>query len=108
MIRPLEYRVLVQPDRIEETDPALKRARESIPGFEMADQTSEREQMAQVHATVKAIGGNAFEDWNDERLPKVGDRVLIAKYAGVVVPGTEEDDQPLRIVNDKDLCAIID
>lgn len=108
MIRPLEYRVLVQPEKIEDTDPALKRAQESIPGFTMAEQTSEREQMAQVRATVKAIGGNAFEDWRDERLPQVGDKVLIAKYAGVVVPGTEDDSQPLRIINDKDCCALID
>ena len=103
-IKPLEYRVLVEPERIEDTDPAMRSAKEA--GLVMPDTVSEREQMAQVRATVHAVGGNAFEDWHDESLPKVGDSVLIAKYAGFTVPGTEE--QPLRVVNDKDIAAIVE
>lgn len=106
MIRPLEYRVLVQPEKIEETDPVYARAKAA--GLDIAKQTSEREQMAQVKATILALGGNAFEDWGDERLPKVGDTVLIAKYSGFMVPGDEDESERPRIINDKDVAALIE
>ena len=56
-------------------------------------------------ATFVAAGGNAFEDWHDKRLPKLGDKVLIAKYAGITVKGA--DGQEYRILNDKDISAIL-
>lgn len=104
-VQPLEYRVLVHPLKIQDTDPALKRAREL--GFELAPTTSEREQMAQVRARVVAVGGMAFSDWTDQRKPEEGDLVLIAKYAGFVVPALDEQGNELRMVSDKDIAGIL-
>lgn len=57
---------------------------------------------------VKAIGPIAFKDFNvpEENLPRVGDFVLWAKYAGVGVtdPVTNEK---LVILNDEDVLCIL-
>ena len=50
-----------------------------------------------------AIGGNAFEDWKGD-LPQVGDRVVVAKYAGL---NYVDDGATYRIINDKDIAAVI-
>lgn len=97
-IIPLEYRVLVELDPVEER---------SAGGIVIHTQDSKsREQMAQSYATVLDTGGNAFEDWKDERTPKAGDRVLITSYEGKRVDKDTEDRR--RICNDKDIVAIIE
>lgn len=103
-LQPVEYKVLIKPEAIEETDPMLSRAKSAIPGFQLASQVSEREQMAQVKGTLVAVGGNAFEGWHDP-MPKVGDTVYYAKYAGLNVPG--KDGVEYRLANDKDVSAIV-
>jgi co-chaperonin GroES (HSP10) len=50
------------------------------------------------------MGGNAFEDWQ-EPIPKVGDMIWYAKYAGYVVKG--DDGVEYRLANDKDIAAIV-
>lgn len=94
-IQPVEYRVLIKPDPVETT---------SAGGIVLTTVTQkEREQQAQVKGTLVAVGGNAFEDWNDA--PKPGDRVIIAKYAGLVTPGADGEDY--RLCNDKDVAAVL-
>jgi len=100
-IYPMEYKILVRPEDLEETDPVLKAAKEA--GIELPDNLKEREQMMQGEADLIAVGGNAFEDWNGK--PKVGDRVLIAKYAGIITNG--KDGVEYRLCNDKDVAAVI-
>lgn len=101
-IIPLEFKVLVKPSDVN-VDPALKRAKEA--GLQLPQDVLEREFMAQIHAEFIAKGGNAFEDWKDERLPRPGDKVLIAKYAGITVKGA--DGAEYRMLNDKDVSGII-
>lgn len=94
-IDPVEYKVLVLPDPVEEV---------SKGGIVLSvESVKERERMAQVKGTLVAVGGNAFEDWNSK--PEPGNRVMIAKYAGVVAPGA--DGKEYRLCNDKDICAVI-
>ncbi|MCF4166343.1 co-chaperone GroES [Zavarzinia compransoris] len=94
-IIPTEYRVLVKLDPIEE---------KTRGGIIVPDDTKERQQMAQIAGTLVAVGGNAFADWN-EPIPSVGDRVLIAKYAGDRPPIDQRE--TYAIANDKDVVAII-
>ena len=102
-IRPLGHRVLVLPDDITETDEVLKRAKDA--GLEVvADKQMEREQASQCEATVVAIGPSAWADTHDG-IPQaqVGDRVLLGKYAGILVLG--KDKKMYRLVWDLDLTA---
>lgn len=99
---PLEYKVLVLPSDFE-VDPIFKRAREQK--IALPPGVQERELAAQIVATFIAKGGSAFSDWKDERLPKMGDRVLMSKYAGITVKGA--DGVEYRMLNDKDISAII-
>ena len=101
-IQPVEYRCLVKPFAIEETDEAYKSA--IAAGIIVDRQSSDREQMAQCVALLVACGGNAFEDWKDPK-PKPGDRINIAKYAGVSVIGC--DGRGYRLCQDKDIAGIL-
>lgn len=98
---PVEYKVLVHPSEIE-VDPALMRAKKA--GIQLPQDVLDREFMAQIVATLVAVGGNAFEDWKAP-IPKPGDQVLIAKYAGVTLRGA--DGVEYRMLNDKDIAGII-
>lgn len=99
---PLEYKCIVRPEAAE-VDPAIARAKKA--GLQIPQEILEREFMAQICATFIAAGGNAFEDWKDRRLPKPGERVLMAKYAGVTIKGA--DGEEYRMLNDKDIGGII-
>jgi co-chaperonin GroES (HSP10) len=101
-ITPLEFKVLVKPSDAE-VDPVLARAKAQ--GLQLPADVLEREFAAQIVATFIAKGGNAFEDWRDEKLPAPGDTVLIAKYAGISVRGS--DGVEYRMLNDKDISGLI-
>jgi co-chaperonin GroES (HSP10) len=64
-----------------------------------------RMNMVDNRAVVVEVGPSA---WHDEPCPraKVGDRVLVTKFAGFVAKGPS-DGQTYRLVNDRDIfCAI--
>lgn len=95
-IKPVEYKVLIRLDVLKE---------KTAGGIIIPDNRLDRDQMAQTEATLEAVGGSAFEDWNEKGpIPKVGDRILVTKYAGEA-PGKDEDG--LRLCMDKDICAIL-
>lgn len=100
-IDPVEFKVLVRPSVVE-VDPALARAKAA--GLQLPPDVLERELMAQIVADLVAVGGNAFEDWKPP-IPKVGNSVLIAKYAGITIRGA--DGNEYRMLNDKDISGII-
>lgn len=95
-IIPVEYKVLIQLDAVEE---------KTAGGIIMPDDRREREEWAQTEATLLAVGGNAFEDWKDDPKPVPGDRVLVNKYAGE--RPDKDESNPHRICMDKDICAIL-
>lgn len=99
-IKPVEYRVLIKPFKIEETDPILKAAKAA--GIELPTDNKDREQMAQQRGEIIAIGGNAFSDWKPP-IPKIGDIVMFAKYSGYNI---EENGNIYRVLNDKDISVI--
>jgi chaperonin GroES len=98
-ILPIEYKVLVQPVEVDEKTKG---------GIIIPDQTKERDQYAQMQGVLVASSPHAFtyENWeNVPGKPKPGDKVLFAKYAGAVVDG--KDGKKYRLVNDKDVAAVL-
>lgn len=97
-IKPLDVRVLVHPDPVEEvTKGGIIRV------------NVEREKMAQVRGTLVAVGKNAWSEAKENpafEAPQPGARVLIAKYGGIVIEGA--DGEEYRIMNDVDVTATIE
>lgn len=99
-ILPTEYKVLISPIEVTEKTKG---------GIIIPDETKDRDQFAQMKGTLVAVSPLAFtyDDWKgqDDAKPKPGDSVLFAKYAGAVVDG--KDGKKYRIVNDKDIAAVL-
>lgn len=96
-IIPLDLRVLVLPDSAETVTKG---------GIHLPETEIDKQKMAQCKATLIAAGVNAFGEArkNPEFAPpKPGDRVLIAKYGGIVVKG--KDGVDYRLMNDEDVTA---
>lgn len=93
-LQPVEFKILVKPDKVDEMSGPL-----FVPAH-----VRDKLQLAEIKSTLIASGGNAFEDWAGVK-PQPGDRVYIAKYAGLYVKG--EDGEEYRLCNDKDVVAII-
>lgn len=103
-IQPVEYKVVIRPDEQGETLGKL--------GLIIVPDTSkDRFALEKCEGVLIAVGGNAFIDWKDP-IPKVGDRVYFAKYAGIRLRKDVQDNgKPKRIdyvlCNDKDIAAIL-
>src|SRR5574337_304886 len=97
-ISPVGTVILVLPDPIEEkTDSGIIVST----GSEL-----DRQQMAQTDGVVVAISPDAFTDLGEgKNRCKVGDRVIFAKYAGMVRKGTDE--QSYRLIHDRDVLAVL-
>jgi|SRR5580704_1225661 co-chaperonin GroES (HSP10) len=94
-LEPCGLAVLVRPYETE-----IKTTLIAIP-----DSVKDRMALFQDRAVVIEIGPWA---WHDEPQPraKVGDHVIIAKFAGVMVQGIL-DGKPYRMINDRDLfCKV--
>lgn len=97
-IYPVDMRVVVKPETLEETTEG---------GIVIPQNIRERHDMAHVKATLVAVGLQAFEDIKDkDHRPKVGAIVSIAKFAGYLIRG--KDDIEYRIINDTDVVAVLD
>lgn len=95
-IRPVEYRVLVEPDEVEKV---------TAGGIIVPDITAERQQAAAIRGTVVSLGAQAFSDWPEEDRLIPGARVLMKKYAGEVAEGL--DGKQNRLVQDKEILGVL-
>jgi len=98
-IRPVEFKVLVRPIKVEE---------KTAGGILIPAMAQDREQAAAVEGEIVAVSPFAFgyEIWKNEAdKPKPGDRVYFAKFAGMTAKG--RDGVEYRLMNDKDVCAVI-
>lgn len=96
---PTEFNVIVELDAHEEKTPG---------GIILTRNTQEADKLAADEGTLIAVSPHAFTyaDWPEgARMPKVGERVIFARYAGRLL---ERDGKSLRIVKDKDLIAIVE
>ena len=99
-IHPSEYKVLIAPKDVEQVTPG---------GIIIPTELREKQEHAQQEGVIVEVSPISFtyEIWPEgARKPKTGDRVLFAKYAGFQWDGA--DGKPYRIVNDKDITAILD
>jgi chaperonin GroES len=95
---PTEYKILVKPKKVDEKTKG---------GIIIPDESKDREQFAQMEGTLVACSPLAFtyDDWKSASPPRVGDRVLFAKFAGAKVTG--KDGEEYRLINDKDCAAVL-
>lgn len=97
----LLHTVLVKPEKVEETDEVIRRARAAG----LAVQLDKREEKAVEYGTVVHVGPTAFKDYGrDPDILNIGDKVTFAKYAGKAIKYKEEN---FLILNDQDVLAII-
>ncbi len=98
-IRPVEYRVLVLPDVVEE---------KTVGGIILPDIQQDMQQWAQVKCTLIARGDSAFGDpfsRQEKAALKPGVRVYCRKYEGINIIGA--DGKEYRLCNDKDIGGIV-
>ena len=96
-INPVGWRILVKPQEIKET---------SESGIVITSGSyKNREQMANTTGVVVAMGNDCFAD---EPAPwcKIGDKIIFAKYAGLLYLG--RDGSEYRMINDKDVTGTLD
>lgn len=96
-IVPMDLRVLVRPD-----GPGAM-----IGSIHIPESVQDKERFAQCKGTLIAVGENAWEEAASRSphftKPSPGDRILIAKYGGVLLKGA--DGVEYRIMNDEDVVA---
>jgi co-chaperonin GroES (HSP10) len=94
-ITPVGISILVLPDEVEDKTES---------GIVLAtDSQLERSQLAQTDGLVVAIAEHAFFD--EKPRCKVGDRIIMAKFAGMMREGN--DGSMYRIIKDNDVVAIL-
>lgn len=98
-LRPMEFNCVVEMDPTEE----ITRG-----GIILPTSKTDRDKLATEEGTLVAASPHAFSyaDWpKDEVPPQVGDRVLIARYAGAI---HERGGKTFRVIKDKDIVAVIE
>lgn len=98
-INPTEFKVVVFPKPVGE---------KTTGGIIIPEQTRERDQYAALEGELVAVSPLAFTyaEWpTNAPKPKAGDRVIFAKYSGIKLEG--KDGREYRIVNDKDIAAVL-
>ncbi len=97
-IEPTEFNVLVR----------LGRASDRIGGILLPDEKKDRDQAMQTRGVLIAVSPLAFsyDEWRDATPPAVGDSVIIAKGAGVLIDDMG-DGEFYRLIKDKDVCAVV-
>ena len=111
-IIPCEFKVLVLPD---ESEVAIRARRIN---FVVPPGVGEGYAHGTVTGRIIAISEGAFSyhDWSPvARLPQVGERVVYARYAGMIVKGRPKRDEngneeqlEYRLLNDKDVAGILE
>lgn len=97
-IKPAGHRLLLLPDEeVESLGSGL---------IEIPESVKERYHLVQTKGKLVAIGSTAWEQFGTTAWAAVGDTVMFAKYAGLVVKGL--DGKQYRIINDEDLIAVVD
>lgn len=98
-LRPMEFNVVVEMDPVEE---------KTAGGIILPTSKTDRDKLAAEEGTLVALSPLAFtyEEWPEaEAKPAIGDRVLIARYAGAI---HERDGKTFRILKDRDIVAVVE
>lgn len=98
-LEPLDQRVLVRPDPVEE---------KTSGGIILPDSVQEKKKYEVSKATLVAVGACAWSEAKATRgfvAPEPGARVMISKYGGVMIKG--DDGEDYRLMNDEDVAAVM-
>jgi chaperonin GroES len=98
-LTPLEFFVVVELDPQEE---------KTAGGIILLEKAKDQDKLATQEGTLIAVSPHAFtyaEGWPEGSKPEVGQRVLFKRYAGHL---HEREGRSYRLLNDKDLVAIVD
>jgi chaperonin GroES len=98
-LTPLEFFVVVELDAIEE---------KTAGGIILLEKVKDQDKLATQEGTLVAVSPHAFtyaDGWPDGSKPEIGQRVLFKRYAGHL---HERDGRSYRLLNDKDLVAIVE
>ena len=95
IIIPLMHRALVKPKQVET---------KTAGGIILMETLTRKEQAACDEGVIMALGDTFGKDFGAEVLPKVGDKVLFAKYAGKFI---KDGDVDLVLLNDDDILSIV-
>jgi len=106
MIVPILHRIVVQQDKLEETDEVYRKAKAA--GIALVDLVDKsREQAAIDTGRVVSIGPTAFKDFGaDTTVLSIGDTVVFAKYAGKVVIDPSSKERYV-LLNDEDVVCLL-
>lgn len=94
-----EFKILILADEVEKVTKG---------GIIRPESNREAEQFATTEGTIIDVAPGAFTyltdaEWGDKK-PRVGDKVIYAKYAGKIAKGNDGKDY--TFMNDRDLCGI--
>ena len=100
MIKPVLYRCLVEPDKVEEKTES---------GLYLSQKTVENLQRAAERGTVLDVGEYFYDKFPESRI-KVGCKVHYPKYAGkpVEYKNTDGEVKNYVLLNDEDILAVED
>ena len=101
---PTGYRILLVP---------YTQPNKSKGGILLADQTLKSEELSTTIGYIVEIGPDAYKDplkYPEGPWCKKGDYVLFGRYAGarITMQGSNDDNLPLRLLNDDEILAVID
>lgn len=94
-MKPINLNVLIRPDEVEDKTKG---------GLYLPDDTRERDEHAQTRGTLIAMCDDAFAEMKVK--PEPGQRVIYAKYEGVMYKG--DDGLTYRLVKDVDVVGVED
>lgn len=105
MIIPLLHRIIVKPEKFDDFDPTMQRARAM--GLEIPElEEMKRAQASVDRGVVVAVGPTAYRDYGVEPQVAIGDVVNYARFSGKVIEDPETEEQFVAL-NDEDLICII-
>ena len=98
-INPVEYKVLIKPDKVED---------KSLGGIFIPEHIKDRQQFAVDRGEVISTGEGFFKALPGP-VPQIGDKVVFNRYAGSLITIMNKDKvrEDYRLCNDKDICAIL-
>ncbi len=103
MIEPLLHRIVVKPEKFEEFDKDIQKAKSIglvIPELE----EMKRAQASVDRGRVVSLGATAYRDYGVEPPIAVGDIVNYAKFAGKII---EDGGAQYILLNDEDILCVI-
>ena len=98
-VQPVEYKVLIKPDTVED---------QTAGGLYLPDSVREREGYSVDRGVIIDHGEGFFAELPGPT-PMIGDKVIFNRYAGTLITITDNGKaEKYRLCNDKDICAIIE